>query len=187
MSPLVKGDTYFISRPQLNRMKDQKKRALGYDDKGQKTFKANNEGVLTPRTGKMKVLKTHRFTGPLALAIFKTGDSVETENIFVYQGSILIEENEVVRTWISPSMEQYTEALWCDDDILLGETQNKETRTFQAFQIPGEPTNVDNWDWSSTDDENHTNETMVRDKMKQIAKEHNLTEDQVHGVIILDC
>lgn len=187
MSPIIKSKSYYITRQQLNRMKEQKKYAPGYDSKGEKIYRKADDGVVRPQKTKKKVLKTRKFNGPFVIAIFKTGDSVETENVFTYQALIKVNENEYTRVWISPSMEEYTDAVWCDDDILLAETYNKEAHEFQAFQLPGEPTNIDNWDWKSTDDENHTNENMIKNKLKQIAEEYKLPEDKVYGVIILDC
>ena len=187
LSPLVKGKIeYAITRQKLNQMKELKKKAPGYDEHGNKIYKMK-DNVLTPAKRRARLLKTRKYDGPFALVLFQTGDSVQTENIYVYQGVIYLTADEFARVWIAPSMAQYTDVTWTDDDVLLAEVMNKITKEKFAFQLPGEPTNVENWDWDSTDDANHTNKEAVYKRMAAIAEEYHLNKENVYGIIMLDC
>ena len=187
VSPVVKKPTlYGMEYPKLRKMLRIKKTAQRYDEKGEKVFKLQDNVAQSKKSAPV-ILKHEKIHGPFALVLYKTDSDIQSGPSYVYQGYIHVEEGEFAYVY-RDTLEDYPDAMWCDDTTLFMDVRNKEKGEKFAVQIDGEPTSMECWqfDESGNDTPEHFFKQEMEKKKEEIAQELGLDEDKVSVIIQLD-
>lgn len=184
---------YELTREEFNKTMQIKKTAERYDKFGRKKVKVSknmsSQAIAKFGTKLPERIKPDYIKEPFALVLMSTtpdlADATESDH-YLLQGYLVTEEGETARVYRDSLNDGYTNAVFCDDTVMLIMVVDKD-KNKRYFQIEGEPTCYASWKFDQEKEESRKFFHDAIAKQHDLAcKKFNLPKERVFVVIQLE-